>query len=176
MSKLPRLAPFAMLLPLLAGCGPDKNVFAPPCPTPSFVKPLADLTRYRPGGSQDFLDQELTAKMIRINGACEDGGKDKLNTTVTVTLEVQRGPAMQGREADLTVFVAVTDADAVRDKQLYPVHVRFPPNQDIVPVVSPPIEMTFPVSPSKSGAAYGIIAGFQLTPEEMAANRHRLGQ
>jgi hypothetical protein len=54
--------------------------------------------------------------------------------------------------------------------------VRFPANVGSVRVVSPPIDMTFPVNASKSGAAYGIIAGFQLTPEEMAANRHRLGQ
>ena len=177
MFKLTRLAPLTLLLPLLAGCGPDRNVFAPACPTPGFVKPLADLTRYRPGGGQDYLDLVMTAKMLGINGSCVPGDtKEKLNVTVTVTLDAERGPAMQGGEGDLLVFIAATDAEAIRDKQVYPVHVRFPPNVPTVRVVSPPIDMTFPVNASKSGAAYGIIAGFQLTPEEMAANRHRLGQ
>jgi len=37
--------------------------------------------------------------------------------------------------------------------------------------VSQEIRMEIPVSPQKSGAAYGIIGGFQLDPEEVAAWR-----
>jgi hypothetical protein len=36
--------------------------------------------------------------------------------------------------------------------------------------------MVFPVSPTKSGAAYTVLAGFQLTPDELAYNRrHGVG-
>jgi hypothetical protein len=38
-------------------------------------------------------------------------------------------------------------------------------------ITSPEIDMNLPVSSEKSGAVYGIIAGFQLTPQELAANR-----
>ena len=38
-------------------------------------------------------------------------------------------------------------------------------------LASDPVELVLPVSPDKSGVAYTITAGFQLTPEELARNR-----
>src|SRR5258707_15617716 len=38
----------ATLLPLLAGCGPARNQFAPPCPRPAFLGDAANLDLYRP--------------------------------------------------------------------------------------------------------------------------------
>ena len=37
------------------------------------------------------------------------------------------------------------------------------------------IDLDLPVSPAKSGAAYGVIAGFQLSPDELAVNRQAGG-
>jgi hypothetical protein len=34
------------------------------------------------------------------------------------------------------------------------------------------VRMEIPITPQKSGAAYGIVGGFQLTPEEVAAWRN----
>jgi hypothetical protein len=42
-------------------------------------------------------------------------------------------------------------------------------------VSSGDIDLALPVSPAKSGAAYGIIAGFQLSPDELAVNRRAGG-
>jgi hypothetical protein len=51
----------------------------------------------------------------------------------------------------------------------------FPPNVDRLTMSSPEIDIDFPVSKSKTAAAYSVIAGFQLTPDELAANRHASG-
>jgi hypothetical protein len=51
--------------------------------------------------------------------------------------------------------------------------VEFPSNLDRVAVTSPEIELILPVTQTKSAAAYARIAGFQLSPEELATNRHR---
>ena len=80
---------------------------------------------------------------------------------------------MQGRTAEVPIFVAVTDGDAVRDKHVYALHMEFPPNIERTSITSPPIDMTLPISPTKSGAAFGIIAGFQLTPAELAISRRQ---
>jgi hypothetical protein len=182
-----RLAEFPMSLPTLsrsllallalaslASCGPDKNVFAPACPQPRFVQPLADLIRFRPGGGQDITDLVLQGRMLRVDGKCEYGEKKtELQTTVTVVVDLQRGVAMQGRTAVVPVFVAITDGDAITAKQVYNLQVEFPSNVDRATTSSPEVDMTLPISPTKSGAAYGIIAGFQLTPEELAINRQR---
>jgi hypothetical protein len=82
---------------------------------------------------------------------------------------------MKGGETDVPVFLAVTEGETVRDKKVYPVHVVFPPNVDRLFVSSGDIDLALPVSPAKSGASYGIIAGFQLSPDELAVNRRAGG-
>ena len=163
----------AVSLAALASCGPQKDVFAPACPQPRFVQPLADLVRFRPGG-QDITDLVLQGRMQQVEGKCEYGDKKtELVTTVTVKIDLQRGIAMPGRHAEVPTFVAVTDNGEIRDKKVYDLQVDFPSNVDRAIAASPEIDMTLPISPTKSGAAYGIVAGFQLTPEEIAINRQR---
>jgi hypothetical protein len=167
-----------MLLPL-SGCGggdlfgPPRGAFAPLCPTARLIPALADLTRYSgPGPTHDLTDLILQARVTAVNGQCKAGSDTSvLPTTVVVTISIQRGPAMQGREADVPVFLAVTEGEAIRDKQVFPVHVVFPPNVDRLAMNSGDISLGLPVSKEKSGNAYGIIAGFQLTPDELATNR-----
>jgi hypothetical protein len=166
----------ALLLPLF-GCGPGRNDFAPLCPTARLIPALADVTRYAgPGPAHDLTDLILQARVTAVNGKCKAGDdKSILPATVDVTISIQRGPAMQGREADIPVFLAVTEGDSIRDKKVFPVHIVFPPNVDRLAMNSGEIDLSLPVSSDKSGNAYGIIAGFQLTPEELNANRQAGG-
>jgi len=70
----------------------------------------------------------------------------------------------------------VTENGNILDKQVYHSPVVFPPNIDQVTLTSQIVHMVFPVSSTKSGAAYTVLAGFQLTPEELAYNRrHGIG-
>jgi hypothetical protein len=172
-----RIAWLPVVLLPLAGCGPGRNEFAPLCPTPRLIPSLADVTRYAgPGPAHDITDLVLQARVIAVNGSCSAGDDaSKLPAQVKVSISIQRGPAMHGRDADVPVFVVVTEGDAVRDKKVFPLHLTFPPNVDRLTITSPEIDMDLPVSPDKSGAAYSIIAGFQLTPEELAANRQAGG-
>jgi hypothetical protein len=163
----------ALMLPLF-GCGPVRNQFPPECPSARLVPSLSDVTRYAgPGPVHDLTDMVLQARVISIDGKCtsDDDNKSVLPTKVNVSFLLQRGPAMKGREADVPVFLAVVEGENVLDKRVFHIHLTFPPNVDRVTINSPPIDMALPVSAQKTGAAYGIIAGFQLTPEELAANR-----
>ncbi len=163
-----------ILLPM-AACGPAPNQFAPVCPAAALVPALSDLTRFasnNPGVGHDLTDLVVQARVIRIDGSCAAGNSpSNIDAKVQVSIAVQRGPAMTGREADVPVFVAVTQGDDVRDKQILPVHVVFPPNVDRLSLTSPVVDLLLPVSDTVTGAAYKVIAGFQLTPDELAANR-----
>ena len=161
-----------LLLPLF-GCGPPRNAFAPLCPTPRLIPTLADITRYGgPGPAHDVTDLILQARVVAVNGSCRAGDDvSQLPAQVKVSISIQRGPAMHGREADVPVFLAVAEGDTVRDKKVFPLHLTFPPNVDRLTITSPEIDMDLPISSAKSGASYNIIAGFQLTPDELAANR-----
>ncbi len=172
----PRYCLPALLLPLF-GCGIGKNEFAPQCPVAKLEPTLADLTRYAgPGPAHDLTDMVIQARVVGLGGKCEAGDdKSVLPTTVAVAIAVQRGPAMKGRDADLPVFLAVVEGETIRDKRVFQVHLTFPPNVDRITITSPPLDLALPVSPEKSGAAYEVFAGFQLTPDELKANRHGTG-
>lgn len=167
-----RAAPAALLLlPLLSGCGaPGRDEFPPVCPTAGLVPPTDDLTLYRAGGRHDLVDQVLQGRIVGIHGKCTQGDdKSTLALDVTVDMQFNRGPAMQGKEVTVPIFVAVAEGDRILDKHVYGVAATFPPNVDRSSRTSAPVHMVLPVSPEKSGAAYHVVAGFQLTPAELEA-------
>ncbi|HQT78037.1 MAG TPA: hypothetical protein PLD10_13360 [Rhodopila sp.] len=167
----------ALLLPLF-GCGAPRGEFAPACPSPRLIPSLAELTRYAgPGPAHDLTDLIVQARITAVNGSCTVSAKPSiLPAVVRISITVQRGPAMQGRAADVPVFLAVVEGEDVRDKQVFPVHVEFPPNVDRVSMTSPDITLNLPVGKNVSGASYGLIAGFQLTPDELNTNRQTSGR
>ncbi len=174
---LPNFRRTALLAPLLlaalAGCSKsDKNAFAPPCPRAAILGDAADLLRFRDGGGRDLTDLVMTGRILGLNGECRPGDTaSQLATSAQVSFQVTRGPAMAGRQADVAIFVAVSEGDQILDKKLIPVHVEFPPNIDTIRLTTDAIPMTLPISPDKSGAAYALTTGFQLTPAELEVNR-----
>ena len=81
----------------------------------------------------DLTDLVLHARIVGIQGSCREGDeKNQLAVTVGVAVELTRGPAMQGREAEVPVFVAVTEGETILDKRTYRMHVVFPSNVDRV--------------------------------------------
>jgi hypothetical protein len=172
----PRAALLAALLPLLAECGPARNQFAPPCPGRAILGDAADLDLYRgssaAGAGRDLTDLVLHARIIGMQGSCMPGDrKDQLAVTVTVGVELTRGPAMPGRETDVPVFIAVTEGDTILDKRVYLMHAVFPSNVDRVTLGAGGANLVLPVTSTKSGAAYTILGGFQLTPDQMAQHQ-----
>ena len=170
-----RAALAVTLLPLLADCGPARDQFAPPCPRASILGDAADIFLYRadsvPGAARDLTDLVLHGWIVGVKGSCREGDtKRQLVTAYQVGFELSRGPAMQGRVADVPVFMAVTDGETIIDKQVHLMRVEFPPNVDRVVNGTGEAQVVLPVSPSKSGAAYGIIVGFQLTPDQLSRN------
>jgi hypothetical protein len=176
----PHAALIATLLPLLASCGPARDQFAPACPRPMFLADAADLNIYRSGsaaGVHDLSDLVLHSRIVGVNGSCQEGNtKDRLATVVNVGVELTRGPAMQGRETDVPVFIAVTDGEAILDKRVYLMHATFPSNVDRVTLGTGDVDLALPVSATKSGAAYTILTGFQLTADQLEQNRQNRRQ
>ena len=181
--KLTSLAPL-LLTAALAGCssssfgglfGPDRNEFAPPCPRPTLIAGLEDLTRFRSETGKDLTEMVVQGRVLRLAGECRlaSRGSATVETSVTVSAEFVRGPAMQGRTATVSLFIAVTEGNVVLDKQVIEFPVEFPANVDRVALQSQPVQLTLPTTPTKSPAAFNIVAGFQLTPGELATNKQR---
>jgi hypothetical protein len=155
----------------VAACGPQRDQFAPACPIPGLIRPLDQMTLSR-GGSPALRDLAVRARIVDVRGTCEPGDtRNLVNVTVHVVADATRGPGLTGNSVRLPVFVAVTDLETILDKKLFYLPVTFPPNIDTARGTGPDIQMTLPVTPSRSAATYGIVAGFQLTPGELAAAR-----
>jgi hypothetical protein len=76
---------------------------------------------------------------------------------------------MPGRETDVPVFVAVTDGNKILDKYVYLMHAVFPSNVDRVTLTPGDTRIVLPVTTARSGAAYTIVVGFQLPPNQLQA-------
>jgi hypothetical protein len=167
-----RIAPSLLIMLAVGSCGPAKNQFAPACPVPGLLKPLSEIVRYR-AGAVDIRDLVVRARIVNVTGTCEPG--DNVNTIVAkaqLVVEAQRGPAMQGGAVAVPAFIAITEGDTVLDKSLFSMAIEFAPNVDTARASSREVRMEIPITAQKSGAAYGIVGGFQLTPDEVAAWRH----
>ena len=162
----PPAALLVMLLPALVECGPSRNEFPPACPGTAILGNAADLNAYRPDSpGRDLTDLVLHARVVGIQGSCTEGDRsNQLAVTVSVVVELTRGPAMQGRETDVPILVAVVDGDNILGKYVSLMHASFPSNVDRVTLTPGETNIVLPVTGARSGAAYTIVAGFQRTP------------
>lgn len=172
-SFLVRAAAFAALLPPVSACAPERDQFPPACPSVAFVTPTADVAVFRPGSDgRDLTTLMLSGRMQAVQGQCKPGDtKNTVDATVTVAAVLTRGPAMTGNQATVPIYVAVTEGERILDKHIYTLGATFPSNVDRVTVSTPAILMVLPVTPTKTAAAYSILAGFQLTADQLANSR-----
>ena len=104
-----RTAPLALLALLpLSACGGDDEKFAPPCPVPSIPRDTADLHRFR-GAGRDIIDSVLDGRITPSTVPCTRGDRGFVTATVSVGLDLTRGPATPGRRATVSYFIAVTE-------------------------------------------------------------------
>ena len=169
---LPGTALMSALIPLLAACGSDRPKFAPPCPSVGIVGDAADLTVFR-GRGTDLTDMVVDGRITGLSGKCSAPDFEHLRTVISVNLDLARGPAMQGRTADVTYFVSIAKGDQILDKRDYTLQVAFDRNGSRLRLTGDEIDLDIPTPGKVTGADYRILVGFQLTPDQLAFNRRR---
>ncbi|MCK8784057.1 hypothetical protein M0638_06650 [Roseomonas sp. NAR14] len=168
--------PLLGALALLGGCG-DASLLPARCPRIAILADAADLTQFRPGGGQDLTAMQVDGRMVGVSGQCDYAGRGReaLNVTLSVAIEAERGPAAEGRTADLPYFIAVTGRDERRilDKQPTVTTVRFGANTTRTTVRTDSMTIRLPLGDRHQAEDYTVLVGFQLTPEQLALNRRR---
>lgn len=174
--RLSRCALVATAL-LLAGCGATSPSGVAICPKLSLLKDAADLTRFTgsPDAPHDARSLALTASISAVPARCGETKAGKVRARLNVVAQVHRGPAFQGDIVRVPYFIAITEGGKVITEQDFALAVKFPSNVDQANVTGQDIDLTLPVSKTKTAAVYHIYVGFRLTPEELAYNRKEAG-
>ena len=163
----------------LGGCGggPRGDDLLVSCPSPGLLAEAVDLTRYRDATLPDLTNLVLDARLVGIeNGRCRRARDDRsVIVQFGVTITAERGPAATGgRSQNIPLVVGITGPQGqVLNRQTFAQAISFPANSTRTRVTSEPIELILPVSASRRGADYGVVVGFLLNEQELAANRRR---
>ena len=160
----------------LAGCGGGNQQAAAllACPTPGLLRDAVDLTRYR-GGQGDMTALMVDARISGVaNGTCsESRDRRALTMQFSVMLSAERGPAAEGRQAQIPLMIAILgEGGQVLRHQVVTQIVSFP-TTGRANIVSEPVELVLPVSQTRRATDYQVVVGFLLNEQELATNRRR---
>lgn len=166
-----RILLVALLALAVSGCAnPFKKKEPLPCPSALIVKDASRKIVYRDGPGRDITDVLFEASLPRIVVSCsyDDRG---VEMTTALTIIAARGPADTTRRASIRYFAAVIDPkDQIIAKREFESDLQFPVNIDRGSTVEELVQR-IPVAKGVPADNYTIAVGFQLTREELEANR-----
>lgn len=177
-----RLVAAGALLVLVAACSGDDGEDLAPCPVAKVMGEPSELTRFAEGPGRDPTDIMFEASFRRVVGECSydsDGGT--IDVELTVLFDVLRGPANRLGDASFRYFVAVAERGEdigtqpfVHGRKAFSITVPFAPTQKGVRYTDV-LEITIPRPDARDVRSYVLYLGFELTPEELAYNKRKLG-
>jgi len=162
------------LAALAAGCAVLDPPVQPPCPPILVLKDAAQLVRYRPGPGRDVTDALFDANVANFQAKCKyDRKRTKVNVDLYVDFDVRRGPANTTRKAAFDYFVAIPKFyPAPQGKRVFTTTAAFKGYQTRLRYRDH-VELAVPLDPKRPRDEYAVYLGFQLTPEDVEANRRR---
>jgi len=159
----------ALALPiLLAGCFGKTSAETATCPSGAATPGLDVAPQFGPGPGRTRNDVVAAARILAVRTNCseESGG---IHVDVDVAFSVVRG-SPQLRQTQFTYFVAVVDsASNIWNETRFVLPVNFA-GAESFQAMDDKITIHLPVKHPAEGANYGVIAGFQLTPDQIRFN------
>ena len=154
----------------LSGCASDPPL-AGTCPATGFVAGLERATVFAPGGGTEPSDIAWSARMGRLDAACEleTGGA---TVAARFAIDAERGPAGGDGAARPYWFVAIAaPGGEILAKEVFSSEIPFEGGRSRAARE----EEVAPFLPARRGgldfAGYRVLIGFQLTPEQVERNR-----
>ncbi len=152
-----------------AGCAvPTQKI----CPRVAISGQLSSLTKFAPGGEKPG-DVLLRAEMTGVEMECEFFGDvfNEMISSVNLTIDTERGPALANGVTELRYFAAVTDrAGTMLSKRIFRLRLDFQGRSRLKFVE----EINQQMQIEKGGGAnFEVWFGFQLSDTELEYNRGR---
>ena len=164
---------------LLASCRSPKYLetvkLKPVCPQVAVLGDADRLTEFNRQAGQDITDIAFDARLMGVKGSCQfDDDDQKVTLVMDVQFSATRGPSYRDGGTNLSYFVAtLDDAKNVIGRQQFDLPVRFGSEQVRIEGAEQ-LSETYAVKKDTLGAAYQVLVGFVLTPDQLTWNRsHR---
>jgi hypothetical protein len=141
------------------------------CPHAIIMPELQAVAKFRPGPGRQDSDVTYGARLLAADTSCTaDKKKGGVNVATKLGVAAIRvNPDV--RNGQITYFVAVIDRkQAILNKRDFTIDLDFPRNQSRLEITEQLEEFIW-LSGEANGADYGIVIGFELTPEELQYNR-----
>ncbi len=171
MGPVPRAAAFAVAAAAvsLAGCGESSTRAGLTCPA-VIPAPGADtIAIFGPGG-HEAKDVLVGARFYSLNSTC---AREKVGVAVNAQIEfyAQR-LVFETKSVTLPYFVALVDpGQHVLSEESFQITLPFPAAEYYRRSAPEKITVHLPVKDQAQAAAYTVVVGFQLTPDQIAFNR-----
>ena len=167
--RLLRLVPLGALL-LVMGCSQRITV----CPVPAILADTQSLTVFRPGTMPDPANELFTISLVNSEGDCTFNTKDSLVTaSLELTFRATRTPTNERVTYSVPYFVAIHEGARIYAKRLYTLKFSFAPGAATTVIKQAPADVRVQVANGKLPWNYQELAGFQMTPDQLAYAKKR---
>ena len=141
------------------------------CPHVAIMPDLQAVAKFGPGPGRQDSDAIYGARMLAANATCSaDKKKGGVVVATKLGLTAVR-TKVEVRKGQIIYFVAVIDRkQTILNKREFVIDLDFPSAQSRLEITEQ-LEEFIPLAKDASGADYGIIIGFELTPDELQYNR-----
>ncbi len=158
-------------LMLLAGCAaPNPNL----CPGAAILADTDHATMLRPGAPADPSGALYRVALTNTATDCHlDKRKGETDSTLTLTFTAQRAPGADGATYSVPYFVAVTENAKIYNKRLLYLKFTFAPGASTATINQSPNDFQLHVSNGKLPWNYEELAGFQMSPDQIAYAKNR---
>jgi hypothetical protein len=167
-----------LLLFALGGCGLGDTLSGASvpdvCPTPSILEDLQERVRFKPKAEQDLRNVEYHIRLNTYEGEC-DVGKKEITVTLALEMTALRGPALEKDQAPFAFWIWILDKDKkLLTRTRFPIIAKFE-GRDTRIDFSEIFDVIIPQRKDHASPDWNIFIGLELSKEELAYNRRRLG-
>ena len=142
-----------------------------PCPHVAIMPELQAVAKFGPGPGRQDSDAIYGARMLAAASTCS-ADKKKGGLAIATKLGVTAVRVKPDvRKGQITYFVAVIDRrQTILNKRDFVIELNFPAAQSRLEITEQ-LEEFIPLPKDANGDDYGIVIGFELTPDELQYNR-----
>ena len=165
-----RLVVSAVALLTAAGCSNRIVV----CPVPAILADTAHVTVMRPGAVADLANELFSVSLINAESDCAFNQRSGvIRSSLDLTFRATRAPSADPATYSVPFFVVVHEGAKLYAKRIYQLRFTFAPGAATATIKQSPEDISIQLENGKLPWNYQLLAGFQLTPEQIAYNEKK---